>query len=415
MQPSVAKRQTRLLSPPPTRTALSILAHRAAPPLLHVLLLRCCPALPCLPFAFALLSSSPTPPRRRHSAVLFSRRNPSLASAHHPPRAAAMDEDRGDSARRRLLSPPGGQGQSPRAATDLFSQFQRRLSQSLFLPPMAPRLPSAASGSAGSAFSYYQGTPALALAASSGGSHLTRSLSQPPLYSTDQLAPLPYAGLAAGSGAEQGGPPPLPPRGAGHRRSQSDFLLGFSHPNMSLSVPPSVDAAALDSVFGSYRVMGTLGSVVDGADHAIGWSPADSNDNEVENWAASGVRQSNPRHCRSLSVDSFMGNLDFRAMGQESPRLPPPSLALAAGTSRGLSRSGSGPSDGPSALFATTDLANGEFNADERKKIMASDHLAAMALSDPKRVKRFDSSWRPSGRFQIGLNAKKFVFFMHNL
>ncbi|GJM99277.1 hypothetical protein PR202_ga16365 [Eleusine coracana subsp. coracana] len=312
-----------------------------------------------------------------------------------------MDEDRGNPARRRLPSPPGGhqgQGQPPRGPTDLFSQFQRRFSQSLLLPPMVPRLPSAASGSGSSAFSYYQGMPALAppAAGAAGGSHLTRCLSQPPFFPTDQLAPLPYAlpvsrsPLSPGA-AEQGGPSALPPRGAGHRRSRSDFPFASPHPNMSLQVPPSVDAAALESVFGSYRVMGTLGSVVSGAaeerhDHARGWSPTESRENEAENWVAA-AGPSNPRHCRSLSVDSFMaGNLNFGGMGQESQKMALPSPA--AGTSIGLSRAGSGPSDGPSAFFATTDLANGEFSEDDRKKIMSNDRLAEMAMTDPKRVKR---------------------------
>ncbi|GJN34382.1 hypothetical protein PR202_gb23038 [Eleusine coracana subsp. coracana] len=279
-----------------------------------------------------------------------------------------MDEDRGNPARRRLPSPPGGhqgQGQLPRAPTDLFSQFQRRFSQSLLLPPMVPRLPSAASGSGSSAFSYYQGTPALAPPAvgAGGGSHLTRCLSHPPFFPTDQLAPLPYA----------------LPSVAGRRRP-------------GWPVSPSVDAAALESVFGSYRVMGTLGSVVSGAteerhDHARGWSPAESSENEAENWAAAAGPR-NPRHCRSLSVDSFMaaGNLSFGGMGQESPKMALP--LPAAGASIGLSRAGSGPSDGPSAFFATTDLANGEFNEDDRKKIMSNDRLAEMAMTDPKRVKR---------------------------
>ncbi|TVU08885.1 hypothetical protein EJB05_42311, partial [Eragrostis curvula] len=306
-----------------------------------------------------------------------------------------MDEDRGDPARRRLVSPPGGQGQGQplRAPTDLFSQFQRRFTPSLYLPPMAPRLPSAASGS-GSAFSYYQGAPALAPAAGAGGSNLARSLSQPPFLSTDQLAPLPYAGLVTGVGAEQG-TSALPLHGAGHRRSRSDFPFGFSRQNMSLPAPPTVDAAALDGVFGSFRVMGALGPAVNGAEERhdnLGgprsWSPADSSENEAENWATAGFQAgpSNPRHCRSLSVDSFMmNNLNFGAMGQESPRLLPPSPGE--GTSGGLSRTGSGPSSGPSALFAT-DLSNGEFNEAERKKIMGNDRLAEMALTDPKRVKR---------------------------
>jgi hypothetical protein len=314
-----------------------------------------------------------------------------------------MDEGRGDPARRHLLSPPAGLGlgQLPRApTTDLYSQFQRRFSQSLFLPPMVPRFPSAASGSA---LRYYQGTPAL-VSAAGGGSHLSRGLLQPPFLSMNQQTPFAYTGPAAGAvapsplspGAEQGPSSVLPPRGAGHRRSRSDFVFGLSSANVSLPVPPTVEAAALDGVFGSYGVMGTLDSVMNGAaGHArvpSSWNPADSNENEAEKWAAAGVGgagPSNPRHCRSLSVDSFIGNMDFGAVAQESPKFPP--LSPAAGTSGGPSCTGSGPLGGPSPLFATDlVIANGKFSEAEREKIMANDHLAEIALTDPKRVKRFE-------------------------
>jgi hypothetical protein len=165
---------------------------------------------------------------------------------------------------------------------------------------------------------------------------------------------------------------------------------------VSLPVPPTVEAAALDGVFGSYGVMGTLDSVMNGAaDHArvpSSWNPADSSENEAEKWAAAGVGgagPSNPRHCRSLSVDSFIGNMDFGAVAQESPKFSP--LSPAAGTSGGHSRTGSGPLGGPSPLFATNlVIADGKFSEAEREKIMANDHLAEIALTDPKRVKRFE-------------------------
>jgi hypothetical protein len=303
-----------------------------------------------------------------------------------------MDGDRGDPARRRrLLSPPGGQGQGqgqlPRTPIDLFSQFQRRFSQSLLLPPpMVTHVPSTASGS-GSVFScYQQGTPA-----SGGGSHISRSLPQPPLLSMNQLAPIPYAGTSVtrfplAPGAEQGSSS-LPPRGAGHRRSRSDFFLGSSNTNMSFPAPPTVDAAAIDGGFASYRDMGELGSVAE--EQARG--PADTSRNETENWenskAGGHAGPSNPRHCRSLSVDSFISNLSFGTMGQESPRLP--QLSPATGTSGGLPHTASGLSGGASALFAT-DAVIGEFSESERQKIMANERLSDLALTDPKRVKRFD-------------------------
>ncbi|CAN6205297.1 unnamed protein product [Urochloa humidicola] len=330
-----------------------------------------------------------------------------------------MDEDRSpDPARRaRLLSPPGGaQPQAPRAPSlpmDLSSQYQRRFAPSpLFLPPMAP------GGSGFSAFSNYQQVPPALSSPAAGGSHLARSLSKAPFFSTDSLAPLPYsADPAAGAsplplGSELQGTSAsggLPPRGAGHRRSRSDFLVGFSLQNQLPlpMLPPSdgygksADAAALEELFRSYRdpkgVLGSssgdspngrniqLGSQVTGQ---RAWSPADSSDNEAESWAAAsggGGSTSHPRHCRSLSVDSIMGNLNFGAMGQVSPTLALPSPVSGAGGA--VSHTGSGPS-GTAVAVATSELANGEFTESEMKKIMANDRLAEMALADPKRVKR---------------------------
>jgi len=82
-----------------------------------------------------------------------------------------------------------------------------------------------------------------------------------------------------------------------------------------------------------------------------------------------------------------MGNLNFGALGQVPPTLPPPSPASGAGGS--VPHTGSGPS-GSAAAVATSELANGEFTESEMKKIMANERLAELALADPKRVKRFE-------------------------
>ncbi|XP_066380410.1 bZIP transcription factor 29-like [Miscanthus floridulus] len=335
-----------------------------------------------------------------------------------------MDEDRSaDPARRgRLLSPTSGQPQTPpqtqpQIPMDLASQYQRRFAPSVFLPPMAPRL---ASSSGFSAFSNYQSLPTTLAPAAGAGSHLARSLPKPPLFSVDSLAPLPYStGPAAGAAVPRSPPSPggseqqvpsasgLPPRGAGHRRSRSDFLVGFSRPNQ-LPVPMtpvageyrSRDASVLEELFRSYRDP-NLGSSGSGDsknernDHRSSsqrvWSPADSSETEAESWAASGngnadsSNASHPRHCRSLSVDSIMSNLNFGGPGQVSLRLPPPSPVAVAGGS--LSRTGTGAS-GCAVATASSELINGEFTESEMKKIMANDRLAEIALADPKRVKR---------------------------
>lgn len=84
------------------------------------------------------------------------------------------------------------------------------------------------------------------------------------------------------------------------------------------------------------------------------------------------------RHCRSLSMDSFMGKLNF---GNESPKLlPSPGIQMPH-----LLRSGS---MDRTANSLSMEFGNGEFSSAEIKKIMANEKLAEMAITDPKRVKR---------------------------
>ncbi|NP_001183793.1 Transcription factor VIP1 [Zea mays] len=328
--------------------------------------------------------------------------------------------------RRRLLLPTSCQTQTqnppqtqPPLPMDLASQYNRRFAPSLFLPPMAPRL---ASSSGFSVFSNYQSPPTLVPTAAGAGSHLARSLPKLPLFSMDSLGLLPYStnpaagaavprSLSSPGGSEQQVPSAsgLPPRGAGHRRSRSDFLVGFSRPNqLSLPMTPAAgeyrsrEASVLEELFRSYRDPNLSSSGDNNSernDH-LGrqltgqgaWSPGDSSDNDAESWAASGsaaagtsASHSHTRHCRSLSVDSIMGNLNFGGLGQVSLRLPPPSPVAGAGGS--LSRAGSGASGGAVAT-ASSQPANGEFSESEMKKIMANDRLAELALVDPRRVKR---------------------------
>ena len=84
------------------------------------------------------------------------------------------------------------------------------------------------------------------------------------------------------------------------------------------------------------------------------------------------------RHYRSVSMDSFMGKLNF---GGESPK-PPPSPGTRPGQ---LSTSNS--NDSNSNTF-NLEFGNGEFSGAELKKIMENEKLAEIALADPKRAKR---------------------------
>ncbi|KAF9601687.1 hypothetical protein IFM89_021817 [Coptis chinensis] len=88
------------------------------------------------------------------------------------------------------------------------------------------------------------------------------------------------------------------------------------------------------------------------------------------------------RHRRSVSMDSFMGNL---------PNFGDESLKLSASVANQTSV------DGISSNFSL-DFANGEFSGPELKKIMANEKLAEIASADPKRAKRILANRQSAAR-----------------
>ncbi|KAG0524246.1 hypothetical protein BDA96_07G194200 [Sorghum bicolor] len=329
----------------------------------------------------------------------------------------------------------GGQPPVPRSPTPLdlasasaaaAASGYRRLSPSLRPPahPQAARLPSP-----------YGQIPSPGGA----GAHHARSLSQPLFFSLDSLPlppPLPpYADLGAAPPAIPPSPPPstssdphpppppplgLPPRRAGHRRSQSDIPFGFAQLSPPLPPPAPVkrevttaadgcrsdgggDDAALYDLVNSYMDLDGLDPLNSSEDRhedrdsrASGTragSAAESSENEAESQSTSVDRKDGgkSRHCRSLSMDSFMGKLNFAA-GDESPKLPLPSPGGS------LTRSGSGSMEGGAVALFDMEFANGEFTDSEKKKIMANERLAEIALTDPKRVKRILANRQSAAR-----------------
>ncbi|KAF7829599.1 transcription factor RF2a-like [Senna tora] len=95
------------------------------------------------------------------------------------------------------------------------------------------------------------------------------------------------------------------------------------------------------------------------------------------------------RHRRSFSLDSSIGNLNI---DDESPKLPP----LGNGVDQ-RQRSPSNSADGKTSEI-NMDFGNGEFNEVELKKIMESDKLTEIALSDPKRAKRILANRQSAAR-----------------
>ncbi|XP_078173642.1 bZIP transcription factor 29-like [Carex rostrata] len=228
----------------------------------------------------------------------------------------------------------------------------------------------------------------------------SRSLSQPTFFSLDSLPPLNPTSISPNPSPRAS----LPPRKA-HRRSHSDVPLGFTAPPPVKQETPQ-EVLSTDDLVSAYMNLDNLEML--NSSEASGTK--DSSENEAESssvnetGASSGmndhkregsgnkrgasvelVDQVNPRHCRSLSMDSFMGRLNF---GEDSPKLGPVSPGIPSPgnqSSGGLSRSGS--MDGSLNPFGM-ELGAGEFNEVEIKKIKANEKLAEMAVTDPKRVKR---------------------------
>ncbi|MQM17449.1 hypothetical protein Taro_050419 [Colocasia esculenta] len=94
------------------------------------------------------------------------------------------------------------------------------------------------------------------------------------------------------------------------------------------------------------------------------------------------------RHLRSVSMDSFMGDMNFE---DESPKLPPSPAVKVGKHSHNKSI------DGTSNAFSL-ELGNGEFNSTELNKIMADEKLADIALADPKRAKRILANRQSAAR-----------------
>ncbi|XP_050214425.1 bZIP transcription factor 29-like [Mercurialis annua] len=252
----------------------------------------------------------------------------------------------------------------------------------------------------------------------------SRSLSQSCVFSLDSLPPLsPLPCLSTQSDPDfsmedkgLSAPSPrtdsLPPRRA-HRRSMSDSIpLAFStiiqsspqlipiEKNSGIEKRSSVDGSGnnvegksqgevVDDLFNAYMNLdnidtlnssGTEDRDLDSRASGSKANGAESSDNEVESRVKEGLKRSaggdytrGSRHCRSLSMDSYIGGLQFDdeslkfpPLGQQSPR---------------------NSIDGKSAKF-NLEFGNTEFTEAELKKIMANEKLAEIAMADPKRAKR---------------------------
>lgn len=186
--------------------------------------------------------------------------------------------------------------------------------------------------------------------------------------------------------------------GAGGRKSEVEaddlFSAYMSLDNIDAWNSSSMEDKDMDSKVSGTRTNDSseneVESSISGNSYGIhGVTSRNSTENrERGKRSASGDIAPAARHFRSLSMDSFMGNLNFT---EESLKLPPsPGI-------RSAHHSPSSSFDGNSNKFSV-ERGNGEFSAEELKKIMASEKLAEIATADPKRVKRILANRQSAAR-----------------
>ncbi|KAJ8533682.1 hypothetical protein K7X08_007006 [Anisodus acutangulus] len=188
--------------------------------------------------------------------------------------------------------------------------------------------------------------------------------------------------------------------GMGERKSEGEVVDDLFSAYMNLDNIESLNSSGMDEKQGnenredldSSRASGTKTNGCDSSDNEVTSSVNDSGSSmqkrEGIKRSAGGDIALTVRHYRSVSMDSFMGKLNF---GDVSPKLPP-----SPGSHHGqLSPTNS--LDANSDSFSL-EFGNGEFNGAELKKIMANEKLAEIALADPKLAKRILANRQSAAR-----------------
>lgn len=237
--------------------------------------------------------------------------------------------------------------------------------------------------------------------------------SSPPLVPFDRSLALPPKENLGGkpvqlvkretSGSESNG------EGMGERKSEGEVVDDLFSAYMNLDTIDALNSSGADEKLGSEnhedldsRASGTKTNGADSSDneatssvnesgnsmHISGVPSSSTEKREGVKRNAVGDIAPTTRHYRSVSMDSFMGNLNFSDV---SPKLPP-----SPGNHPGnLSPTNS--LDSNSNTFSL-EFGNGEFSGAELKKIMANEKLAEIALTDPKRAKRILANRQSAAR-----------------
>ncbi|GFP89003.1 transcription factor rf2a [Phtheirospermum japonicum] len=187
--------------------------------------------------------------------------------------------------------------------------------------------------------------------------------------------------------------------GMGERKSEGEVVDDLFSAYMNLENIDAFNSSGTDEKLGNEnredldsRASGTKTNGGDSSDNeatsSVNESGSSSQKREGVKRNAVGDIAPTGRHYRSVSMDSFMGKMNF---GDESPKMPPSPGPLPCQLSPTNSM------DANSNAFSL-EFGNGEFTGAELKKIMANEKLAEIALSDPKRAKRILANRQSAAR-----------------
>ena len=177
--------------------------------------------------------------------------------------------------------------------------------------------------------------------------------------------------------------------GTGEGKSEGEVVDDFFSEYMNLDNIDKMNSSGTEEKDLDSRASGSKTNGCDSSDNEVE-SRINGNQNSVQGSGSSFANEKREgkriaggdvrptvRHYRSVSMDSFMGDLHF---DDESPNLPP----IAAQVDQD---SPSNAIDGNSAKFSM-EFGNAQFSEAELGKIRVNEKLTEIALSDPKRAKR---------------------------
>lgn len=165
--------------------------------------------------------------------------------------------------------------------------------------------------------------------------------------------------------------------GTGEGKSEGEVVDDFFSEYMNLENIDKMNSSGTEEKDWDSRASGSKTNGCDSSDNEVESRINGANEKREGKRIAGGDVRPTARHYRSVSMDSFMGNLNF---DDESPNLPPIGAQVD-------QDSPSNAIDGTSSKFSM-EFGNAQFSEAELGKIRVNEKLTEIALSDPKRAKR---------------------------